>query len=488
MHIERELEKSFATDDHAELLRAADGKAFTFFERDRGRSGFTKSASDVISRLDLQEHMPPDDQFGVHLITMGEEETFGPNRNGDSASRRSLGRHHGTFEKFGCVFREHKNRNPVTQGIGTVRLARVNPKMHRGELIAWVEKDKAPDMYKKAKAGEELSWSMSMRLPHDECSCCKKKSKRTTDYCSHLKSNMLRFVDGFEKYAYARNEDDVKFFDISEVKRRADRIATFLSYTFPEGEMAKAASGDTIITGAQWAAFQFGNARVVPFSEWENLTLQKLAAADEFVKRADAVTREVLCKLAPQDLSTDQIDTLAEVDFRNAGGELAKRAMVINFYTFASLVTGQKIADIEKNAALCEAAEIKLPSLLSGMMHSGGCACGEDVADAVAPDETGCSFSPGKDNIDRLMQEVGGDLGMGTGQASDRAMRVVIIKSGSIAARPGLKKNIDDYYGGLIEAYGHYLVKAAHQIKDLPDVNAGTLFRGLAASLTIRRS
>jgi hypothetical protein len=486
--MEREFEKSFATDDHAELLQAAGGKAFTFFERDRGRSGFTKSASDVISRLDLQEHMPPDDQFGVHLIALGSEAQFGPNRNGDSWSDRALAKHFGSFEKFGCVYREHKNKNPVTQGIGTVRLARVNPKMQRGELIVWVEKDKAPDMYKKAKAGEELSFSMSCRLPHDECSCCRKKSKRTTDYCSHLKKNMLQFVPGFEKYAYARNEDDVKFFDISEVKRRADRIATYLSYTFHDGdEMAKAASGDAIITGAQWAEFQFGATRSVPFSAWEDATLEKLATAAEFVKQADAATREVLFKVAPQDLSSDQIEVLAAPDFRNVGGELAKKAMVLNFHTFASLVTGQRIDDLKKNAALCGAMGAKLPSLLEDMLSQGGCACGEDAAEAVAPDEAGCSFSPGKDNIDRLMHEVGGELGMKPDQVSDRAMRAVIIKSGSAPISARDNANIDHYYGGLIEAYGHYLVKAAHQIKDLPEVNTNALFRGLAASLLIAR-
>ena len=486
--MKREFEKSFATDDHAELLQASDGKAFTFFERNRGRSGFTKSASDVISRLDLQEHMPPDDQFGVHLITMGAEETFGPNRNGDSASQHSLDRHHGTFEKFGCVFREHKNRCPVKQGFGTVRLARVNPRMHRGELIAWIEKDKAPDMYKKAKAGEELSWSMSMRLPHDECSCCRKKSKRTTDYCDHLRKNMLQFVPGFEKYAYARNEDDVKFFDISEVKRRADRIATYLSYTFHDGdEMSKAAASDAIITGAQWAELQFGATRGVPFSAWEDATLEKLAAAAEFVKQSDATTRAVLSKVAPQDLSSDQIEVLAAPDFRNVGGELAKKAMILNFYTFAALVTGQKIDELKKNAALCGAVSAKLPSLLDDMLGQGGSACGEDVAEAVSPDEAGCSFSPGKDNIDRLMREVGGELGMKPDQVSDRALRVVIIKSGSAPISVRDNADIDPYYGGLIEAYGHYLVKAAHQIKDLPEVNANALFRGLAASLLIAR-
>jgi hypothetical protein len=484
--MDRELEKSFATDDHAELLQASGGKAFTFFERDRGRNGFTKSASDVITRLDLQEHMPPDDQFGVHLITMGAEETFGPNRNGDSASQRSLDSHHHTFEKFGCVFREHQNKDPVKQGIGTVRLSRVNPKMHRGELIAWVEKDKAPDMYKKAKAGEELSFSMSMRLPHDECSCCRKKSKRTADYCSHLKKHMLQFVPGFEKYAYARNEDAVKFFDISEVKRRADRIATYLSYTFPDGEMAKAASDDAIITGAQWAEYQFGTSRVVPFDAWENLTLEKLAAANEFVKRADQVTREALFKMAPQDLAPDQIAALAEPDFRNVGGELAKQAMVLNFHTFASLVTGQPVAELRKIAALSDAMSAKLPSLLSDMLRDGGCNCVEEVADSVSPDEVGCSFSPGKDNIDRLMGEVGDDIGMKSGQTSDRALRITISKSGSAVTRVSTEKDTDTYYGGLIAAYGHYLVKAAHQMKDLQDVHVNTLFRGLAAGLLIR--
>ena len=482
------MKKSFATDDHTELLRAAGGKAFTFFERSYGRGSFTKSASEVITRHDLQNHMPPEDHFGVHLITMGAEEAFGPNRNGDSASQRSLDNHHHTFEKFGCVFREHANRDPVTQGIGTVRMARVNPKMHRGELIAWVSKDRAPDMYKAAKAGEELSWSMSMRLPHDECSCCRKKSKRTSDYCSHLRDHMLQYVPGFEKYAYARNEEGVKFFDISEVKRRADRIATYLGYTFNEGDMAKAASEleGTIITGAQWAEHQFGVSHSVAFSPWEDLTLEKLAAAEEFVKHADENTLVTLARMAPQSLSRDAIEALADPDFRSVGGELAKKAMVIDFLSFASLVTGREIDELKKDASFCDAMGSKLPTLLSGMLGSGGCQCGEDVAESVAPDEVGCSFSPGKDNIDKLMREIGEDLGMDPENTSGRAIKVTVIKSASVR-KPSAIKEIDAYYGGLIEAYGHYIVKAAHQIKDLPEVSENTLYRGIAASLLIHR-
>lgn len=480
------LEKSFATDDHAQLLEAAGGCAFTFFEKKSGQGHITKSASEAITRKDIQAHMPPDDQFGVHLITMGAEEAFGANRNGDAASIRSLKSHHPTFEKFGCVFREHRNRDPVSQGVGTVRLARYNPSMHRGELVAWVEKDKAPDMYKKAKAGEELSWSMSMRLPHDECSCCRKKSRTTADYCSHLKNSMLQWVPGFEKFAYARNEDDVKFFDISEVKRRADRIATFLNYSFPGNEMAKAASEGRIITGAEWAEQQFGPSRIIPFDPWETLTLEKMAEAEEFVRGASPDAIESLARMAPQDLSRDQVEVLAKGDFRSVGGELAKKAMVINFPTFASLVTGQDPEELEKNAAYTEVVAEKLPTLLSDMFRDGGCCCDSEVADAVSPDEVGCSFSPEKDSIDRLMSETGENLGMDQSGTHGRAMNVTIIKKASVAPVGKSGRDLDPYYDGLVNAYGRYVVKAAHQAKDLPEVSEPGLFRSLAASLLIR--
>lgn len=477
------MEKFLCTDDHSELIAASGGHVFTFFDRsDR----MTKSASDVITRADLQDYMPPDDHFGVHLITMGAEEDFGPNRNGDSASRAALSKYQGTFEKFGHVYREHKNRDPLTQGIGMVKLARYNTKMHRGELVCWVSKDKAPDMYKKAAAGDELSWSMSMRLPHDECSCCHKQSKRTTDYCSHLRNNMLQFVPGFEKYAYARNEDDVKFFDISEVKRRADRIATYLGYFGDDKLMAKAAAeiNGVVINGAEWAEHFLGVDRVVPFTAWEEATLEKLAAAEEFVKHASPDVLLMLSKMAPYDLTSTQIETLADPDFRSVSGELSKRAMFLNFRTFASLVTGKTIDELAKTASFLDVEGVKLPSMMSDLFRAGGAHCGEDAAAEVTPDECGCSFSPQKDSIDRLMREVGDELGMTQGSTGERSMKVTIIKSASIR-NPKQNKGLDTFYSSLAEAYGYYLVKSAHLAKDVAGVSENTLFRTLTASLMI---
>jgi hypothetical protein len=469
------MRKEFATDDHGELIDAAGGSAFQFFERS---DTMTKSASDAISKKDVEAHMPPDGHFGVHLITMGAEEDFGCNRNCDAASRKSLEKYHPTFEKFGCVFREHKNKCQKTQGIGQIKLARYNDRMHRGELIVWVDKEKAPDMYKEAKAGKELSWSMSMRLPHDRCSCCDHKAKRTTDYCGHLKSAMGKYIPEFRKYAYARNEDDVKFFDISEVKRRADRIATFLGYSFGPEDMAKAASEDRIITGAEWAE-HYGNFEPVPFAPWEAETLRKLAAEVQFVKHADQHTLNVLVASLPRALSHRDLEKLAKADFRSVGGELANRGIILDFGSFASIVTGKSVEELRKEAEFRDIEGLKIPELLEGMESNDGCACGDDAANAVTPDTYGCAFSSEKDAIDTLMDDVATNLELKPQAAAERAMTITI----KMAALPQLQKtaSFEPFYDALAESYGHYLVKAAHLAKDAPGVSANMLFRSIAA-------
>jgi len=478
------MQKSFATDDHSDLAKAAGGRMFQFFDRS---DKMTKSASDAIDRKLIQEHMPPDTHFGVHAVTMGMEEVFGPNRNGDSASRKSLNDHHHTFEKFGCIYREHNNRCPRTQGIGEVRVARVNNVAGRGELLAWISKDKAPDMYKKAKAGEELSWSMSMRLPYDECSCCGKKSRTTADYCGDLRDHMLQWRPGFKKYAYARNEKDVKFFDLSEVERRADRVATYLRYFFGDDDsMRKAASaGDLVIPGAEWARLKSGDDMIVPLSPWEESTLEKMAEAAAFVDRASPETRATLLAMAPRTLDRDQVETLAKADFRNAAGELAKRAMFIDFPTFASVVTGKTFDELGKEAGFTDVLGVKLPALLQELFANGGCGCGHEVASAVEPDESGTQFTSEKDSIDRLMRDVGGDLGMKPENTSDRALSITIVKSAAALSGTTPKEaRTDAFYDGMAEAYGHYVVKAAHIAASVPGVSEVTLHRVLAASLS----
>lgn len=471
--------KDFATDDQPRVIEANDGRAFHFFERSEK---ITKSASDAVSREVISRFMPDDHHFGVHLVSMGAEEDYGHNRNADSASRHSLRTYHPTFEKFGHVYREHLNKNPKTQGIGNVVHAAYNERMHRGELLIHINKDKAPDLYKKARARQELSWSMSMRLPFDRCSCCDKKSRDRTQYCGHLKSGSItKYLDAFEKYAYARNEDDVKFFDISEVKRRADRIATYLNYQFSDGDMAKAAAeGDVVISGADWADFYGRNDTVtVAFTPWESLTLSKLAKAIDFVRQADPDTRDVIAASVPRALSRANIEILAQPDFRSVGGELAKKAMVLSFADFASIITGVSVEELRKKAEFSDVENDKVPGLAGDMEQQDGACCGEALGDMVAPDVCGTSFSPEKDSIDTLIKNVGDDLGMTPSPVTQRTITITI-KSASLRPKPVVARKFDPYYEGMANAYGFYLVKAAHQVLDNPHVSENLFMRTLA--------
>jgi hypothetical protein len=289
---------------------------------------------------------------------------------------------------------------------------------------------------------------------------------------------MLKYVPEFRKYAFARNEDDVKFFDISEVKRRADRIATYLGYSFSPDDMAKAASEDRVITGAEWAA-HYGNTEPVAFAPWEAETLRKLAAEVHFVKQADQHTLNVLAASLPRALDHADLEKLAKADFRSVGGELANRGIILDFGSFASIVTGKPISDLRKEADFRDIEGLRIPELIEAMQEQEGCACGDEAANAVAPDAYGCAFSPEKDAIDNLMNDVAENLELKPQAASERAMTITI----KMASIPQLSKaaSFEPFYSALAEAYGHYLVKAAHLAKDAPGVSANTLFRSVAA-------
>jgi hypothetical protein len=133
---------------------------------------------------------------------------------------------------------------------------------------------------------------------------------------------------------------------------------------------------------------------------------------------------------------------------------------------------------------------MKLPCLLGGLLSSGGSFCGDDLADAVAPDDYGCSMTAHKDDIDNLLESVGQKLGMDEGNVKRRAVSVVVkraSRSPELTCPDSCDRFENTYYGALAEAYGHYLVKAAHIARDVPGVNENILMRELAAATVFSR-
>lgn len=463
------MDKLIFSDDHKEVILANDGVAYTVFERSDRQ---TKSASSAISRSVIADHMPPDGYFGVHAISMGAEDYFGFNRNGDSASERALKLYHPTFVKSACVFREHLNKNPRTQGIGRIAHEAYNADAHRGELIIHVSKDKAPDMYKKASAGEELSWSMSMRLPYDECSVCQHKARTPKAYCPDLKNYLGRYVPHQKKYAYARNEENVKFFDFSGVEDRADRIASYLSYQFPGDDlMQKAASANDVIGGAAWASMMNGEPLLHVFDPWEDQMLTKLATAEQIVARMPADQRAVALRSRVESMTKEACNCAGGSDFGGVAGALASKGSIMDFPSFARTVCGDEADDEQITRTIV----IKLPSLFSGMKEAGGAACG-GCGSLLEPDTHSMHIQGAKDPIDNLMEDVGEDMSMKMASLHRRALPE---RSGPRIVDTNVPQP-DAFHNALAEAYGVYVVKAARMVQHVPDVDVDVMCQIIA--------
>ena len=128
-------------------------------------------------------------------------------------------------------YKHHVNKDP-TRAFGHVVLSVWNPKMHRVELVIFLDKELckkhgAEDVYERIENGEFPDVSMGCKVPYDRCSICDHKSKTTKDYCFHAKNEMNKIYPDGRKVCVIN--DFPKFFDISFVFIGADKSAKMLA-------------------------------------------------------------------------------------------------------------------------------------------------------------------------------------------------------------------------------------------------------------------
>ena len=125
--------------DIQSFYRPEDVTATLLFEED---GGLTKEASAAEIDSFVSTIKPRDGFFYLHINAMGAGEYYGSNRNGDYFPEDQLIKWHKTFETSPAhVFRHHVNKDPSI-AIGKVIYSYYNPRMHRVELIAEVDKIK----------------------------------------------------------------------------------------------------------------------------------------------------------------------------------------------------------------------------------------------------------------------------------------------------------------------------------------------------------
>ncbi len=188
---------------------------------------------------------PRDDGRYLLLNALGAGEYWGVNKNGDYFPEWSLRGDeptvkvkeyvrskslpmpplwgYKTFELFAYPFRHHNNSDPVNAIGERVLCAAYNERMHRVELVIFIDKSKAPDLVDKIDKGEPIPWSMGAKLLWDSCSICGNAARNRGEYCEHLKFALNKiFPDGRKVFAYNYFP---RFFDISAVFVPADRSA-----------------------------------------------------------------------------------------------------------------------------------------------------------------------------------------------------------------------------------------------------------------------
>jgi hypothetical protein len=435
--------------------------------------GVKSAASEVFPRHKLAEYRPPKGHFMMHIIAMGSEEAYGPNRNGDGFSKRALQEYHPTFVSDGHMFREHRNRDPKL-AIGQIKASAYNPDQQRVELILWGDCEKAAGEYERLRKGDPLSGSMSCRVPYDVCNCCQNQAKSAAVYCDHLKRHMLQYLPEFKKYAFAQNPKP-RFFDYSTVERPADRIAHALQWHV--GELTKAASSGEIMSGSDWANVLGVNLPYdvsrQPLSAAKLRMLEKLAKleaqAEAWLDAAGSTNADAQYF---QHVAMNAFHTRDEMDMRKAATlqpgtffrELAKRACLLSPVALLSYVGNQAPGEIEISDGMRTGMKTLFRDLHKQACCEGGIGNLSNLCDPGS--KLQADVDPAyEDSIDQLMGVADELLGVSPERLAPRTINITIIKKAGRATFSTAQPTPTDR--AALDLYGTYKLAALTAMPEL---------------------
>lgn len=302
----------------------------------------SKEAENIFGRS-YASLKPTDDKYvGIHLTALGDEETYGCNRNYDSFPKEACVRYHDTFVKHGHVFSHHHNDAEKDEILGVIKESAYNPKMGRIELFIWADKEKAKEGLDTLEKTGECSFSMACRVPWDECSVCgaHRKNSRDPNMCEHIRDGLGKVASN-GKVAFMRNVLP-DFFDISFVTRPADRIAYSL-------KVAEASAGGVVTSEMLAKAAEL----IEPPWLEPGLEASKRAVIRKLAEQYEAYARDGMAcdpfrpvtKTAEARIDDATIDTLRRMPIKEAMAVLADNGTFMGPDTFCRYAMGPKSAE-----------------------------------------------------------------------------------------------------------------------------------------------
>lgn len=190
--------------------------------------GFIKSAAADDRITQYAKNIQPDpNKIYVHILAMGAGEFFGANRNADYFPESNLIASFKTFETSPAHIYKHHINKDKNIALGQVVFAIYNERMHRVEVVAWIDRTKGWDVVDKIEKGEFPATSMACHTPFDTCAICGNKARSRGEYCKHLSQELGKIYSDGRK-SMAINDGPLKFFDMSIVFRPADITSSVL--------------------------------------------------------------------------------------------------------------------------------------------------------------------------------------------------------------------------------------------------------------------
>ena len=303
-------------------------------------SGWLKKSAAVLTK-ELSDIRPESGKTFMHLIALGDSETYGANRNGDLFPKCANEKYHDTFVKYANFYRHHKNKPKLGHRVyGHVKASAYNPEMHRVELIISIDNQAAPDTIEKVASGSDIPVSMAASVPFDECTICHNKARTVKDYCNCITKHATQVLADGRQVGMINWEP--KFFDISEVARNADRIAFSLR---------KVASVTSPVLSASVAEAMGITAPV----DLLDANMQKKA---EFLGYLATLERELTQhnKYAAYLTRSITLPKVAEQDVRPVFNLLKQARVLLPIEDFYKLVLGDRFSEVEHDLPMAKAA------------------------------------------------------------------------------------------------------------------------------------
>jgi hypothetical protein len=311
--------------------------SITILNFDVAGRGLTKRAAD--SRIDsyISQLKPESNKIYVHILAMGAGEYFGANRNADYFPEENLIKYHETFATSPAhIFKHHINKNPDI-AIGKVIYSVYNDRMHRVEVIAWVDKDRGFDYVQRIERGEFPATSMACHTPFDTCSICGNKAKSRSEYCTHLRNELGKILPNGQK-VMAINDGPLRFFDMSFVFKPADVTSSVLQKVALYQDMEKV-SNEVSLSSIENAEL---NGLVEKAAEIKKLSELIKEIEGEVVANSNSL-QDILARV--KDPDDDVLHTLIKFDLHHIIHALADLGISPSVSFFAKLI-GQKITGV----------------------------------------------------------------------------------------------------------------------------------------------